>query len=153
MYYFWRHKWRISEKSSGQNQRLDAGGWRKMLTSKVFGSCTSDVRKAIAEFIKHTASLQKFIAGRLAPLDKNPGLWPIGVGEVLRRIAGKVAMSIVKDDVTKACGNLQLRGGQDAGWEAAIYSMHNIFGKQDRGSFTCWCWKRIQFHKLTGFFA
>ena len=96
-----------------------------MLTSKIFGSCTVDLRKAIAESIKHicinkiefqnTASLQKFIAGRLAPLDKDPGLRPIGVGEVLRRIAGKVVMSIVKDDVTKACGNLQLRGGQDAG--------------------------------------
>ena len=96
-----------------------------MLTSKIFGSCTSDLRKPIAESIKHicinkiefqnTASLQKFIAGRLVPLDKDPGLRPIGVGEVLRRIAGKVVMSIVKDDVTKACGNLQLRGGQDAG--------------------------------------
>ena len=48
-------------------------------------------------------------------LDNNPGLRPIGVGEVLRRIAGKVVMSIVKDNVTKAVGNLQLYGGQDAG--------------------------------------
>ena len=109
-----------------------------MLTSKIFGSCTVDLRKAIAESIKHicinkiefqnTASLQKFIAGRLVPLDKDPGLRPIGVGEVLRRIAGKVVMSIVKDDVTKACGNLQLRGGKDAGCKAAIHSMHDIFG-------------------------
>ena len=44
-------------------------------------------------------------------LDNNPGLRPIGVGEVLRRIAGKVVMSIVKDNVTKAVGNLQLYGG------------------------------------------
>ena len=39
---------------------------------------------------------------------------------MLRRIAGKVAMGIVKDDVTKAVGNLQLCGGQDAGCEAAV---------------------------------
>ena len=32
---------------------LDVDGWRKMLTSKVFGSCTSDLRKAIADFIKN----------------------------------------------------------------------------------------------------
>ena len=45
------------------------------------------------------------------PLDKNPGLRPIGVGEVFRRIEGKVVMSIEKDDVPKSVGNLQLCGG------------------------------------------
>ena len=61
-----------------------------MLTSKVFGSCTSDLCKAIADFIKHicineiefqnnTTSLETFIASRPVPLDKNPGLRPIGV--------------------------------------------------------------------------
>ena len=30
---------------------LDADGWRKMLTPKVLGSCTSDLHKAIADFI------------------------------------------------------------------------------------------------------
>ena len=34
------------------------------------------------------------------PLDLNPGLRAIGVGEVLRRIAGKATMSIVRNDVT-----------------------------------------------------
>ena len=61
-------------------------------------------------------------------LDKKPGLRPIGVGEMFHRIAGKVAMSVVKDDVTKALGNLQLRGGQVAECEAAVHSMHDIFG-------------------------
>ena len=86
-----------------------------MLASKVFGSCTSDLRKAIFYFIKYicinqiefqenTNLLKTFITSRLVSLDKNPGLRPTGVGEVLRRIAGKV---IVKDDVRKAFGNLQ----------------------------------------------
>ena len=60
-------------------------------------------------------------------LDKNIGLRPIGVREVLRRIAGKVVMSIVKDDLTKTVRNLHLCGGQDAGCEAAVYSVHDIF--------------------------
>ena len=88
---------------------LDTDRWRKILTSKVFGSCTSNLRKANADFIKHiyinkiefqsnTTSLETFIASRLVPLDKNLGLRPIDVGELLRRIAGKVVMSIVKDD-------------------------------------------------------
>ena len=73
-----------------------------MLTSKAFGSCTSDLRKAIADFIKNicineiefqnnATSLQTLIADRLVPLDKNPGQRPIGVGEVHRRIAGKLS--------------------------------------------------------------
>ena len=87
-----------------------------MLTSKVFGSCTSDFRKAIADLIKYicineikfqnnTTSLETIIATRLVSHDKNPGLRPIGIGVMLRRIAGKFVMSIVKDDVTKAVGN------------------------------------------------
>ena len=110
-----------------------------MLTSKVFGSCTCDLRKAIADFIKYicineiefqnnATSLGIFLASGLVLFDKNPGLRPIGVGEVVCKIAGKVVMSIVKDDETKAVRNLQLRGGQDAGCEPNEHSMHDIFG-------------------------
>ena len=109
-----------------------------MLTSKVFGSYTSNLGKAIADFIKYFCinkiefqkniiSLETFIVSRLAPLDKNQGLQPISVGHVLRRIAEKVVMSILKDDITKVVGNLQLCGGQDAGCEATVHSMHDIF--------------------------
>ena len=128
----------IRTKGGSGPSGLDADGWRRILTSKAYGTCASDLRKSIAEFIKYICineieiknnrtSLESFIASRLVPLDKNPGLRPIGVGEVLRRIAGKVVMSILKDDVTKAVGNLQLCGGQDAGCEAAVHSMHDIF--------------------------
>ena len=47
-------------------------------------------------------------ACRLIPLNKNPGLRPIGVEEVLRRISGKVVMMISKQDVMKAAGSLQV---------------------------------------------
>ena len=46
---------------------------------------------------------------------KNPGLRPIGVGEVLRRIAGKVVMKVMKKDIKKVAGCLQLCEGQEAG--------------------------------------
>ena len=36
-------------------------------------------------------------------------------------------MSVVKTDVTKAAGALQLCSGQDSGSEAAIHAMHDIF--------------------------
>ena len=42
------------------------------------------------------------MACTLIPLDKKPGLRPIGVGEVLRRIAGKAVMMLFKNDITHA---------------------------------------------------
>ena len=46
---------------------------------------------------------------------------------MFRRIAGKVVMSIMKDNVTKAVGNFQLCGGQDEGCETSVHLMHDIF--------------------------
>ena len=37
-------------------------------------------------------------------------------------------MSIVRDNTTKAVGDLRLFGEQDAGYEAAVNLMHDIFG-------------------------
>ena len=34
----------------------------------------------------------------------------IAVGDTLRQVAGKVPMTVVKDNVTRAVGNLKLRG-------------------------------------------
>ena len=51
--------------------------------------------------------------------DKNPGLLPIGVGEVLRRIAGKVIVSHLKEDVQSV--------GQDASCELLIHAMRAIY--------------------------
>ena len=45
-------------------------------------------------------SLQEFTACRLIPLDEKSGLRPIGVGKVLRRIAGKVIIINFKIIIT-----------------------------------------------------
>ena len=74
----------------------------------------------------NTTLMEALIACRLIPLDKNPGLRPIGVSEVLRRIDGKVIMKVVKDDVMTSVGSLQL------GCEAAIHAMHDIFEDTER---------------------
>ena len=65
-------------------------------------------------------------ACRLIQLDRRPGLRPVGVGGVLRRIAGKAVMSLLKKDVLQAAGSLQLCGGQGAVSEAAIHAMHDV---------------------------
>ena len=94
---------------------LDADNWRRILVSNQFGSSPLELRTSIANFVKwlcntnihHSNSdtgnkLEAFTANRLIPLNKNPGVHPIGVGEVLRRIARKVVMYIAKKDVKDA---------------------------------------------------
>ena len=67
-----------------------------------------------------TSNIEAYLACRLVPLDKSPGLRPIGIGEVLRRIVGKVFMSVVKDDFQEVAGPMQVCAGQPGGCEAAI---------------------------------
>ena len=73
------------------------------------------------------STLQAYINCRLIPLDKQPGVRPIGIGEVVRRIIGKAVMKLVNYDLQEAVGSLQLCAGQDAGCEAAVNAMSKIF--------------------------
>ena len=117
---------------------LDANGWRKILVSKSYWTINADLRRAFANVIKKTEKLpvditkdetplEVFLACRLIPLDKNVGLQPNEEGEVVQRIAGKVVMKVVKEDIEKAAGCLQLCASQEAGCQAAIHGMHKIF--------------------------
>ena len=70
------------------------------------------------------------LACRLIALDKNPGVRPIGVGEVVRRIIAKAVLSIVSTDIQQAAGPLQLCAGHTSGVEAAIHSMSTVFAEE-----------------------
>ena len=72
---------------------MDADGWGRILTSNSFGKSSTNICIALANVAKkscveadQTDSLEAFLASRLIPLDKNSGLRPIGVGEVIGRI-------------------------------------------------------------------
>ena len=115
---------------------LDAKGMRCLLSSTLHGSTATDLCNALASLARKTATtpcdhLDPLIACRLIPLDKKPGCRPIGIGEVVRRIIGKCIMAVVKDDVRRAVGNLQVCAGQQAGGEAAIHAMREIFEHDD----------------------
>ena len=60
-------------------------------------------------------------------MDKNPGVRPIGIGEAARRIVGKAILKVIKPDILKVTGNLQLCAGKEAGVEAAVHSVHTLF--------------------------
>ena len=81
----------------------------------------------------HADCLHEFVACRLIPLNKgddkwgNPGVRPIGIGEVLRRLVGKVVIGHIREDIIEAAGPLQTCAGLKAGIEASIHAMRDIY--------------------------
>ena len=73
-------------------------------------------------------SISALVACRLIPLNKCPGVRPIGVGKVPRRTLAK---AILCNDEEEAAGSLQVCAGQDGGCEAAVHSMRSIFQDAD----------------------
>ena len=94
----------VKTRSGAGPSGLDTDGWKRIFTSNQFGDSTNDLCKTFAEVIKklctvknQSTSLEAFLANRLIPLDKNLGLRPIGVGEVLRRIClSRITVSLYR---------------------------------------------------------
>ena len=129
----------LTKGESGPSGQHQADGWRRILTYRAFGTAILDLRKIFAQLIKELrveelespSSLESFVACRQIPLDRKPGLRPVGVGEVLRRIAGKAVMMLFKNDITYAAGALQLSAGQDAEVEAVVHAMPDSFSEEN----------------------
>ena len=111
---------------------LDAHGWRRLCTS--FQRASNDLCEGLVSFARRLCTsfvdpggISGLVAGRLIAPDKNPGVRPIGVGEVVRRIVSRAILSVVKLDILEAAGYSQLCAGQDAGNEAAVHAMRAIY--------------------------
>ena len=104
---------------------LDADGWKRKLVSKNFGKVGADLRRFIAEMARKLCTrevkikvspdensrytnLEAYIASRLIPLVKSPGVRPIGIGELLRRIIGKAIIGVLKPDILENAWSLQI---------------------------------------------
>ena len=99
--------------------------WRRMMKS--FKSASKDLCDAVAGVARQLASqhvdpagLMPLLNNRLIPLDKNPGVRPVGIGDVLRCIIGKSLMTVLKSDITRAAGVSQVCAGHPSGCEAAL---------------------------------
>ena len=115
---------------------MDALSWRRLCTA--FGEKSNNLCSALAAVTRRIStvyvdpsSLVAYTSCRLIPLDKCPGVRPIGIGEVVRRIIGKAVMRTVKHDLQDAVGAIQLCAGQDAGCEAAVHAMEHVFAEED----------------------
>ena len=117
---------------------MDSDLYRRLLCSKSFGNYAKNFRTEIATFTRNLATktyhpdlLEAFVSCRLIALDKNPGVRPIGIGEVLRRIVGKTISHHCRDEIKEASGPLQTCGGHASGAEAAIHAMKEIYEQDD----------------------
>ena len=69
---------------------------------------------------------------RLKILDKNLGVRPIGIGEVLRKIIIKIITQCLKSGLKNLGKSFQLCFGQKCGIEYAIHRLSNEFEKPER---------------------
>ena len=95
-----------------------------------FRKASSDLCNSISSVAKRISSeyldpsiLSSYTACRVIALTKNPGVRPIGVAEVLRRIISKAVLSVIGQDIKEAAGSVQLCVGQVSGCEAGVHAM------------------------------
>ena len=113
---------------------LDANEWRRILTR--FGQQSVEISKTIDKIAKKLATeelnpelMEPYNACRLIPLDKNPGVRPTGIGEVMRRIIGRTITKCLKNELMSLGSNYQLCLGQKCGIEYAIHTLRNQYSK------------------------
>ena len=104
---------------------LDACEWKRILTH--FNETSIELCKNIAKLSYTIATkvlpqenLTAYISCRLIPLVKNPGVRLIGIGEILRRIAGRTITQCIKPDLKILGKNFQLCLGHKYGIEYAL---------------------------------
>ena len=126
----------MATQGSAGPSMADSYIWRRMLVS--FKAASAELCCAVAGVARRLATehvdplgLTALLNNRLIPLDKNPGVRPIGIGETLRRIIGKSVMTVLKKDIMYAAGVTQVCAGHPAGCEAAIHALRNVFAALD----------------------
>ena len=75
----------------------------------------------------HPDGLSAFVACCLIPLDKQPGVRPIGIGEVPQHIIAKAILRLVDLDIREASSALQVCAGCEGGCEVAVHAMRRLF--------------------------
>ena len=115
---------------------LDADDWRRLLSA--FGQTSTNLCKLVANLAKRLATsiippddLIAYNRCRLVALDKCPGVRPIGIGEVMRRITGRIIVDCIRQDLTSLGGNMQLCLGQKCCIEHAIHSLRQSYDPEN----------------------
>eukprot|EP00116_Pleurobrachia_bachei_P006387 sb/3466649/ len=86
-----------------------------------FSDITGHMVARAARMTQDSDLLDAFLNSRLIPLNKCPGVRPIGVGETFRRIVGKVIAWTLKKEIQFVAGPRQVCTGVKSGCEAAVH--------------------------------
>jgi hypothetical protein len=99
-----------------------------------FGSESERLRQELADWTKWLATdhppwaaYRAMMACRLVALDKQPGVRPVGIGEIYRRLLAKCVISAVGSQATAACSNYNLCAGLPAGIEGAVHAVRQAW--------------------------
>jgi hypothetical protein len=112
----------------------DAAIWQHLLlyhkeASKELAAAVAALCEVMANGIVEWKLIRALVANRLVALDKCPGVRPIGIGECLRRILGKVMAFITREDVAEVAKEEQLAVGVPGGTEAATHAMSELYNE------------------------
>ena len=95
-----------------------------------FGAGSEALRVEMAEWANWLANTsppwaayRAIMACRLVALDKCPGVRPVGIGEIVRRLLAKMVVRVGGDQAKQACGSIQLCAGLEAGIEGAVHAV------------------------------
>jgi hypothetical protein len=75
------------------------------------------------------AAFRAALANRLIAMDKFPGVRPIGIGNVWRRLIAKCVLAVAGHSATTACGSDQLCAGLRAGTDGAIHGVSTLWNE------------------------
>jgi hypothetical protein len=79
------------------------------------------------------AAYRARMACRLVARDKEPGVRPVGIGEIFRRLFAKAILLLVGREATSACDNLNLCVGLKAGIEGAVHALRDAWEEDLNG--------------------
>ena len=110
--------------------------WHTMVTgfkdsSANLCNAVSGVAHRLATEYVDPIALEALLANRGIAIEKCPGLRPVGVGEIIRRVIGKAIMQVTGEKVQEAVGALQLCAGHPLGVESAVHSMRAFLDEDE----------------------
>jgi hypothetical protein len=121
---------RVASKLAGAAGPLGADAVETRNWLLRFGEESIELREEIASWADWLANsspswaaYRALMACRLVALDKQPGVRPVGIGEILRRLIAKMVVRAAGDQAKAACGNRQLCAGLEAGIEGAVHAV------------------------------
>ena len=115
----------------------DSDFFQHIIMNKNFKGDGEKLRTELAKYARqicseylHPALIMPYLNSRLIPLNKCPGIRPIGIGETVRRIVGKAVAWTMKQDIQGVAGPLQVCTGLKSGAEATVHFIREKFREE-----------------------